>query len=156
MTDQRRRTVMDEPINPDMGEGRHQDSLRRLKRRIEGGLPFSREDSTAIGDKFTHASWGLCSGDREQWPEADDHTFPDDFESRGRISPRHAPGACPMDRREGEDIGFGCFYTCRIFTQGPTPTREEAVELVNIRLKSRVETYGEKTTEDDNEPWRKP
>jgi len=157
MTDNRRRTVMDTPINPPFGEGRWQDALRRMLGRIKEGLRFEAWDSDEVGAKDTHCSWGMCSNDIEQWPEADDHIFPDDFEERQRVVPRDAPGGCPLDRRTGtdEEDRWGCFYHCRVF-QGHIDEKfvGDVVLLYNRIIEARENAHGRKTTSDDDEPWR--
>lgn len=163
VTDDRRRTVFDTPINPDFGEGRWQDALRRMRARIAAGLEFVAWDSDAIGAKDTHCSWGMCSNDLEQWPDKDDHTFPDDFEERERVSPRSARGGCPLDKRTGtsrEDGMWGCFYNCRVFNYGEIDgekrpeDRKRTLELYDRAIAERESAHGRKTTADDREPWR--
>lgn len=56
----RRLSVFGEPINPDMGEGRWQDALRRMRASITV-IPLELEDCNEIGSKSTHCSWGMCS-----------------------------------------------------------------------------------------------
>lgn len=107
--------------------------LRRQRARIEAGLPFEAVDSDAPGDKYTHAAWGLCSEDREAWPDREDHLWPDRFD-RGRVAPKYRDKGqrCPMDTRPVDDpnIEIGCFYNCQIFQRRhPTPDRAEAVRL---------------------------
>lgn len=116
-------------------------ALERMRQRIAGGLPLMAEDSTTIGNKYTDCSWGLCSDDREQWPDAEDHIWPQQFEREGRVAPLDIPHVgCPMDRREPSTKDMnGCFYTCRIFSPErgvPRPTREQALELYDIKIKS--------------------
>jgi hypothetical protein len=89
------------------------------------GLELRAVDSDTIGDKYTHCSWGMCSEDLEQWPDVEDHLFPEEFPER--ISPKYlGPGQkCPMDRRTGGE-GWGCFYSCRVFQDG---LKDRAVAL---------------------------
>ena len=150
--DTRRRTYSDQPINPGMGEGRWQDSLRRMRERISKGLELSYYDDTTIGCKSTEASWGMCTRSLDQWPDENDHIYPEDFKERGRSAPRRSPGACPM-RKNGEDSRWGCFYQCRIF-QGPKPDRETALKLYDDTIAYREKKFGKLTTKDDHEPWR--
>ena len=107
MNDARRRTYDDDPINPDMGEGRYQDTLRRFRARVAEGLPLDLDDSDFPGDKYTSASWGLCcDNDLKAYPDLNDHTFPARIagDMKGRhelmLSPRDPPegATCPMDR----------------------------------------------------------
>lgn len=166
MSDLRKRVRgTDDPINPEFPEGRWQDALRRMQRRIAAGLPLRLEDSDAIGDKRTCASWGMCSGDREQWPEADDHVFPNAFVRDGRVTPRDPPrGArCPLDLADPGDLSsavlghYGCFYRCLLF-QAPEPMRRDP-ERLRLRVLQRFEeslaereaANGARSTE--LEPW---
>jgi hypothetical protein len=128
--------------------------LERVGPQVRDGLPLVAEDSDEIGNKYTQATWGMCSREKEQWPDAEDHLWPDQFMSRGRVAPlyRVKPGTeqiCPFDRRLVDEKlrakthpSNGCFYTCRIFQRkyGKTPTREEAVELYQIALKRAKES----------------
>jgi hypothetical protein len=153
----RPRTLSGSPINPPFGEGRWQDALRRMRSRI-GRTEFVAWDDTAIGSKDTHCSWGMCSNDTEQWPDKDDHIFPDDFEARGRITPRYAVGGCPLDTRTGtdlEDVG-GCFYACRVFERRDIgkKDRDEVIRLYDQVIAAREEKHGRLSAEDDDEPWR--
>lgn len=156
--DTRRRTVTDTPINPDFGEGRWQDALRRMRERIASGMKLVAWDCGMIGSKDTHCSWGMCSNDVKQWPDSDDHVFPDDFEDRKRVSPRDAPGGCPFDRRTGTEYEdrHGCFYTCRAF-QGERITeyrQDKALLLYDECIAAREEAHGRQETAGDDEPWR--
>ncbi len=158
-------TNFGDPINPRMGEGRWQDALRRVRLIVlDESQPLRAVDSRALGDKFTHCSWGMCSGDRAAWPNKDDHTFPADFEERHRVAPRGAPedARCPMENAPPN--GKGCFYRCSIFQgkSNPTPeslknrpSRERAVELFDVEIRDREARYGHRTAADDDEPWLK-
>jgi hypothetical protein len=112
---------------------RYQVALARLRRLIAEGLPLVYEDSTTLGDKYTHCAWGLCSDDVAAWPDAEDHVWPEQFLSRQRVAPKHRHGRqrCPWDQRPGgqDECGMqiGCFYHCRVFQQQPVPTVEEAL-----------------------------
>ncbi len=118
-----------------MSNERYLAALYRQRDRIIAGAEFTAVDSDVPGDKFTHVSWGLCSKDKEAWPDAEDHLFPDQFEAHGRIAPKyrgeHQP--CPMQRKGG---GMGCFYSCRIFKGGEinAKRRNEAVALYEQRI----------------------
>ncbi len=142
------------PINPFMGMGRYQDALRRLAMRISAGEELRYEDSNETGNKHTICSWGLCSNDPEQWPDADDHIWPDQFTEEGRIAPRYLrpEQTCPM-KGTGRK-GHGCFYSCKVF-QGNPPSRLEAMDLVDKHLEQVEALYGRKTAADDEEPWVK-
>ena len=79
---------------------------------IECGISLKLEDSETIGNKYTHANWGLCS----------------------RIADgQRGERECPMDK-DPSVRNSGCFYRCRLF-QGPRPTRKEAIQLYQIKLK---------------------
>jgi hypothetical protein len=112
---------------------RYQVALARLRRLIAEGLPLVYEDSTTLGDKYTHCSWGLCSRDVAAWIDAEDHLWPDQFRANGRVAPKYRAGnqRCPWDQRndlcDANEMLRGCFYYCRIFQQQPAPTVEEAL-----------------------------
>lgn len=116
-------------------EDRYLAALYRQRDRIIAGLEFQAVDSDVIGDKWTHASWGLCSRDADAWPDAEDHLWPEQFTEIGRVAPKyrgeHQP--CPMQRKGG---GSGCFYSCRIFKSGEISRRKrlEAIELYEQRI----------------------
>lgn len=177
--DARSRTYDGEPINPDLGEGRYQDALRRFRKRIAEGLELDLDDCNITGGKHTHATWGLCDGGTpEAYPDLNDHTFPARVASDLKhgypplLSPRDPPegATCPMDRgpKGGQPVGHsGCFYRCRLFqpvkgTLPPgeriprRPTREEALRLYDQMIAAREEKYGRKTTKDDGEEGWKP
>ncbi len=123
-----------------LNDERYLAALYRQRDRIITGLPFEAVDSDVIGDKYTHASWGLCSEDAEAWPGRDDHLWPEQFD-KGRVAPkyRHQHQVCPMQRKGGP---FGCFFSCRIFKGEITAKkRAEAVELYEQTIaKARGET----------------
>ena len=157
----RRLDCSGKPINPDMGEGRWQDALRRMRARVEGGIVFTAVDSDVIGDKHTSASWGMCSEAPDQWPDPDDNIWPEE-RLRGRVASRHAPGGCPMDLRTGteQESRIGCFYTCRIFTavrparvHGDSAGRRVTLALYDEVIAAREAKHGRRTKGDDNEPW---
>lgn len=107
---------------------RYLTALYRQRDRIIAGAAFSAVDSDVVGDKFTHASWGLCSAERNAWPDAEDHLWPDQFEQHDRIAPKyrneHQP--CPMQRQGG---GTGCFYSCRIFKDREVTARSRPAAI---------------------------
>lgn len=118
--------------------------LERQKARIESGLALQLDDSTTPGNKYTHASWGLCSGDKEAWPDIEDQLFPDQFVKYGRVAPKYLqePQRCPFDRRS-EGSATGCFYKCRLFNpqKGQAiPSAKEAVVLYDIRIQAAPKT----------------
>lgn len=112
-------------------------AVQRILDRIQNGYPLKLDDSNYEGDKYTSCSWGLCYESIDQWPDAEDHTFPISFEQDGRLSPlRCGEGQkCPMDRRtiEEKKATFnGCFWTCRAFNPGKDKlTADEAIQLCN-------------------------
>jgi hypothetical protein len=125
-------------------------ALERQRARIEGGLELEYYDDTTIGAKETHCSWGLCSHDKEAWPDPEDHLWPGQFVEEGRVAPRYQVKGqlCPFDTDQNarghiRDVGDpqGCFYRCRFFqartlraTLGPPPDRKRALELYDERL----------------------
>lgn len=114
-------------------------ALHRQLSRIQTGLKLAAEDSTAPGNKYTECSWGLCSDETQAWPDAQDHLWPDQFLSRGRVAPlyRQKEQKCPIDTRSLYDLNpNGCFYTCRIFSRGknPLPSAEQVVVLYRARI----------------------
>jgi hypothetical protein len=119
----------------ELSQGRYLAALYRQRDRIIAGIPFEAVDSDVIGDKFTYASWGLCSEDRDAWPDAEDHLWPDQFEKTGRVAPkyRNANQPCPMQRKGGGD---GCFYSCRIFKGGEITAnkRRQAIDLYEQQI----------------------
>lgn len=152
----RRLTVFGTLINPNMGEGRYQDALRRFRDKIEKGAPFDAEDSCAVGDKYTSCSWGLCScRNAADWPDANDHLFPEDFVQRGRISPRYRDRdrACPLGAATESQ---GCFYQCRVFQHRQPPSREEVLKLYDELIQKREQEHGRRVTADDGESAWKP
>lgn len=124
----------------DLPNSRYVAALKRQRDRIAAGLRFEADDSNEIGNKYTHASWGLCRRDAGAWPDAEDHLWPEQFVERGRVAPKyrrqHQP--CPMQKKSGPN---GCFYSCRIFKYGEITKnkREEAVALYDALLAARQE-----------------
>ena len=111
--------------------------LHRLRDAIANGRPLDAYDDTTPGCKSTSCSWGLCHDSAETWPDAQDHTFPVDFERYGRISHLSAPGKCPLDKRK--DVGgSGCFWTCRVFQGkvGNGLTQKKALALYDDAILS--------------------
>lgn len=110
--------------------------LERMLKRITEGLKLKYFDDDTIGNKSTHCSWGLCSEDREAWPDAQDHLWPDQFPRRiAPLYPRDKQ-KCPFDYREKHD-GQGCFYTCRFFNPKgrKKPGKAEAMELYQVTIR---------------------
>lgn len=112
-------------------------ALRRLRERIAAGVKFVAYDDTTIGAKETHCSWGMCSKDAEQWPDPEDHLWPDAFVEHGRIAPKYREDgqSCPNDRRGPLAPGIGCFWACAVFqNRGPEPTRAEMLARFDERI----------------------
>ncbi len=175
----RRVTVYGDWINPNQGEGRYQDTLRRLRALIAGGSQLFYDDDTTMGNKSTVVSWGLCDDSLDVYPEKNDHTFPNQFP--GRSSPRNQPekAYCPMDRLadappeiQAKQENSGCFYRCRVFKpgemvpgkpnpkngkvfhrlrSGSVPTREQALKRYDDLIAKRELVFGKKVTADDGE-----
>jgi hypothetical protein len=107
--------------------------LLRIRDIILGGCPLQKVDSTQIGNKYTHVSWGL----------------EEDYGSRPKVWPIGIPRRmvhqyCPLDI--GQEKHLGCFYRCMAFQHSHLLTAGIAVELYNdaidkisnrIRLESR-------------------
>jgi len=117
-----------------LSDERYLAALKRLKAVVAQGVELNAEDSTTPGDKYTTTTWGLCSEDPAHWPDKFDHLWPHSFETEGRVAPLHLAQhqLCPFDKRDKGGVN-GCFYSCRIF-QGPKPTREQALELYDMRI----------------------
>jgi len=117
--------------------------LKRMREQIRDGLKLHYFDCAVIGAKETHCSWGMCSNNAEAWPEPEDHLWPDQFVTSGRVAPKRAKGGqfCPLDRRatnytEGRFSCLGCFYHCLVFDmETPHPSREKAVRLYIEQIK---------------------
>lgn len=118
-----------------MSQERYIEALKRQRDRIASGIGFEAVDSEVIGDKYTHASWGLCSIDKAAWPDKEDHLWPDLFETSGRIAPKYRNDnqPCPMQKEGGR---YGCFHSCRIFQTAEinANTREKAIDLYDEML----------------------
>lgn len=114
-------------------------ALLRMGARIAAGLPLTGFDCTAVGAKDTQCSWGLCSDSLEQWPDDEDHLFPERLPHRSSPKYRQAHQRCPMQADDGEPLG--CFYRCRFFqSQHPTPTKDEALALYEAAIDRATET----------------
>jgi hypothetical protein len=119
-----------------MSNERYRMALVRLRTRIDEGLKLNADDSNQPGAKYTECTWGLCSGEKEQWPNAGDHIFPVDFMDRGRVAPeRRDHQTCPMQTNSENGSPSGCFYKCRVFSRRlETPNREQVLELFDKRI----------------------
>lgn len=116
--------------------------LRRQRERIANGTPFLKEDSDTTGDKYTHASWGLCADGADVWPADADRLWPE----TGRTTPKYlkAHQKCPMDMRDIKKMtGNGCFSTCRIFKSKSVRAsgRDKAVRLYDLELERFPDPY---------------
>lgn len=115
-------------------------ALKRI-RDLVPSRPLFAADCTASGAKSTECTWGLCSEEKEAWPDAEDHIWPLEFEKAGRVAPLYRKGEhrCPLDRRNGEQsMTNGCFHTCRVFKPkkgDPALTREFVIRLYNDVIK---------------------
>lgn len=129
-----------------MPRERYVAALERQRARIEGGLELEYFDDTTIGQKETHCTWGLCSRDKEAWPDPIDHLWPEQYVEEGRVAPKYMVKGqlCPFDTDKNppghvRDPGdpTGCFYRCMFFQArklGPAPDRRRALELYDARL----------------------
>ncbi len=109
----------------------HLQALEVLKNKIQT-VPLSGFDSEVTGDKDTQCTWGLCCREEDRWPK-DTRVWPDRPLIDGMVYGIKEHLGCPMDKREVKSV-YGCFYHCRFF-QGPKPTREQALELVQLEIK---------------------
>ena len=116
--------------------------LQRQRDRIINGVELNYFDCADHGDQDSQVSWGLCSHDREVWPDPEDHLWPDQFIESGRVAPKYLeafdgkPKRCPFDDESKatglmKNRSIGCFYRCRIFQNKKEnqPTREQAIDL---------------------------
>jgi hypothetical protein len=124
----------------DLPQGRYIAAMERQKARIEKGIKLTFYDDTTPGDKSTECSWGLCSEDKEAWPDAQDHLWPDQFLKDGRVAPKYPKkgNSCPLDARPtSKEFRRGCFFTCRVFNPvkgEKIPTREQAIQFYERRI----------------------
>jgi len=126
-----------------MTNDRYLAAIRRVKRLIEGGLILTAHDDTTPGCHSTECSWGLCTKDKEHWPDALDYLWP---ENPDRVAPKYLKDGqpCPMDKREMG--GSGCFYHCRVFSRSKTPTKDEAIKLYDLRIGEAKKRFGRSKT----------
>jgi hypothetical protein len=123
-------------------------ALERQRKRIADGLGLLYWDDTTVGAKSTHQAWGLCSNDKEAWPNAEDHLWPDQFVEDGRVAPKYFTRGqvCPFDTQEAlrgqvHEPGqpSGCFYRCMFFQArryGTPPDRKRALELYDAAIET--------------------
>ena len=127
-------------VNLYMSKNRYIAALKRIQDRIKSGTPLRHVEDITTGYKDQQCTWGLCVGDKESWPDAEDHLWPDRFLKSGLVAPLYltATQKCPMDRRKLEDTDQnGCFYTCRVFTPKKGDSRinkDTALELYDTRI----------------------
>lgn len=143
-----------------MSDERYLKALKRIRQQIAEGPELSYYDDTTIGNKDTSATWGLCSSFAEQWPDAEDHLWSDQFRDGGRVAPKYRVRgqSCPFDdpedgyaRMDNLEDPRGCFWRCRVFQAGHRgfigpPSREEALELYDLaieRARTRMEVADE-------------
>jgi len=122
-------------------KGRFIAALLRIRAQIKRGLKFEKYDSDEPGAKSTHCSWGLCSENEEQWPNAEDHLWPDKFREHKRVAPKYREDTdeCPFAMPRDTAPGCGCFYRCRVFQKKyKTPNREQAVELYTATINQHI------------------
>jgi len=134
-------------------------ALQRQRQRIADGLKLDFWDDTTVGAKETHHAWGLCSTDKEAWPRAEDHLWPDQFLEDGRVAPKYRVNGqvCPFDTQKTPkghiyETGnpTGCFYRCMFFQArrlGTPPNRKRALELYDDSLEVAAEGPTEKANE---------
>jgi len=96
------------------------ETLKRQLQRVKDSEKLLLENSNSLGDKYTHANWGMCS--REA-----------DAEFKGKYkTPSHRCALdnmpCPMRKKNQEKGQQGCYYECKLF-QGPVLSQEEAISL---------------------------
>lgn len=160
----------------DMPDDRYLAALKRFRTQIAEGLELEYLDSTAMGDKDTNCSWGLCSDRKESWPDATDHVWLDGFIERGRVAPRRLQRwqLCPMDSeadeqgRKAPKSPLGCHARCRIFKgrndvySGPRgrklprlPSRQEVLSAYDAAI-TRVEQALEARKAATNKPISEP
>lgn len=109
-----------------MANKRYKAALVRIRTQIENGSELVAKESAEMGDKYTHCSWGLCSGSPEQWPDKEDRLFDHPLTTLYQKKGQN----CPFDEKPDREFGpSGCFHSCRIFQNlGNPPTREEAIK----------------------------
>lgn len=108
--------------------------LKRQRERIANWLDFSADDCKDWGNKSTSANWGLCSDQKEAWPHAEDHLWPEQFTNHGRVAPKYRRElqTCPMQTKGSST---GCFYNCMIFKGAIKESdRQKAVELYDAHI----------------------
>jgi len=116
-----------------LSDDRYLAALKRFLAKIEAGTGLRGYDCPDEGVKATECSWGLCSLAKEDWPDASDHLWPEDFPER--VAPKYLEEhqTCPLDWRKRAGIN-GCYYTCRFFQGKDRLTREEAIELYRAAI----------------------
>lgn len=127
-----------------MPDDRYRAALERQRKRIEEGLELTLGSSDAVGDKSNEATWGLCSDEKEAWPNPEDHLWPDQFIKDGRVAPKYLSKGqhCPFDdtTKRPDQVEFlgpgGCFYRCMLFQnkKADRPDRKRALELYDERI----------------------
>ena len=111
--------------------------LENMLKYVEDGGRLTADDCNEMGNKHTSCSWGRCTANKDVYNDPHMHTFPQDFDETGRMSPIdwYKKFPCPFDSRDKPEE-FGCFYHCKIFTiRGGIPTREQAVKIYKSAIK---------------------
>lgn len=114
-------------------------ALKRIREQINNGNKFEAEDSTTIGNKYTHCSWGLCSCNHEQWPDKEDHMFKRTIKQPLAVKYLSKRQICPFDKTNKQEPE-GCFHRCMIFQDriDKLPNfKEKALELYDIKIKEK-------------------
>jgi len=108
--------------------------MKRLREAISDGLSLNSDDSTDIGNKHTHCSWGLCTNSADIWKEPTLHIWPNEFIERGRVAPRNK-GKNHICHLKGEvskrNRMCGCFYSCRVFQDDTNPSRDFVLNRID-------------------------
>ena len=113
-------------------------ALKRIRDLIVGGLQFIKDDDNTPGNKHTECSWGLCSENKQAWPDSEDHLWPDQFLNQGRVAPKYLKiyQRCPLNMRVTSEMTMnGCFYTCSVFkNKGVKFDRNEVISRYNEQI----------------------
>lgn len=130
-------------ITDDLTHEQYLAALVRMRKRIADGIPLVYEDDCTVGSKSTHCSWGMCSCDREQWPNALEHIWPSEFIYNRRFAPKGQDKGqyCPFDPDRTRILQpEGCFFKCEIFhnrgwgKSPPLPTKEDALRKYDAMI----------------------
>jgi hypothetical protein len=109
-------------------------ALKRLRKVVETEKLTGYDDDT-VGAKHTTCNWGLCNDTLKVWPDPQDHIFPYEQMSHGRVSVLDKlPGHCPMQVMDLHKDGNGCFWSCHFFQVSCARSREEYLELIDKKI----------------------